>query len=156
MQHVSIGLTAATAAALLITCPQAAATSQTDLADWLSKAAGHVEAIHKAENDAYSLIASRGHIDDDKLKVNCDQLRDATEALRDVMPSPNPTLTAEVQQAIDNFDSASESCAEYFGVRDADKLNEFWLRSRNGEQHLSSADSIVVSLTKPQPTEAPR
>ena len=150
MRRVSICLTAATAAALLITCPEAAATSQTDLADWLSKAAGHVEAIHKAENDAYSIMASRGQIDDDRLKVNCDQLRGATEGLRDVMPSPNPALTAEVQQAIDNFDSASESCAEYFGVGDADKLNEFWTRSRSGEQHLSSADSIVVSLAQPQ------
>ena len=147
MQHVSICLTAATAAAVLITSPVASATSQTDLADWLSKAAPHVEAIHKTENDAYGIIAARGQIDDDKLKLSCDRLRDANEALREVMPSPNPGLTVEVQQAIDNFDSATESCAEYFGTGDADKLNEFWSLSRRAEQHLASADTVIVGLT---------
>src|ERR1700761_4584252 len=115
MQPVSIALTASAAAmAMLAGCPVAAATSQTDLADWLSKAAVHIEAIHKAEGEAYTIIAKPGRIDDDKLKASCGQLHDATEALRGVMPTPNPQLTAEVQQAIDNFDSASESCTEYF------------------------------------------
>jgi hypothetical protein len=136
----------ATAAALLAGCPVAAATSQTDLADWLSKAAVPIEAIHKGESDAYAVIAKRGRIDDDKLKASCGQLHDANEALRNVMPSPNPQLTVEVQQAIDNFDSASESCTAYFGEGDAAKLNEFWSLSQDAEQHLSSADTILVAL----------
>jgi hypothetical protein len=148
MQHVSITLTAAgVAAGLLTSCPVAAATSQTDMADWLSRAAVHIEAIHKAENEAYAVIAKPGRIDDDKLKTSCGQLHDANEALRDVMPTPNPQLTAEVQQAIDNFDSASESCNEYFGVGDDAKLNSFWSLSRDAEQHLSSADTILVGLS---------
>lgn len=148
MQRISIALaTSATAAAWLANCPVAAATSQTDLADWLSRSAVHIEAIHKAESDAYNVIAAPGRIDDDKLKASCDQLHDANEALRTVMPSPNPQLTVEVQQAIDNFDTASESCNAYFGEGDAAKLNEFWSRSRDAEQHLSSADTVLVALT---------
>src|ERR671936_793366 len=103
MQPVSIALTAAAVAAgLLTTCPVAAATSQTDLADWLSRA---------------------------------------------VVPTPNPQLTVEVQQAIDNFDSASEACTEYFGDGDDAKLNSFWSLSRDAEQHLSSADTVLVGLS---------
>jgi hypothetical protein len=147
MQPVSAVLAASvTSAALLAGCPVAAATSQTDLADWLSKAAVHIEAIHKAESDAYSIIAKRGRIDDDKLKTSCGQLHDANEALRTVMPSPNPQLTVEVQQAVDNFDTASESCSAYFGEGDAAKLNEFWSHSQDAEQHLSSADTVLVAL----------
>ncbi len=148
MRQVSTAfLTSAAAAALLASCPVAAATSQSDLADWLSRAAVHIEAIHKAENDAYTVIATRGQIDDDKLKVSCDQLRAANEALRDVMPSPNPDLTAEVQQAIDNFESASQSCTEYFFEAAADaKLNDFWSHTQDAEQHLSSADTVLVGL----------
>jgi len=148
MQPVSIAfVTSVAAAAMLATGPVAAATSQTDLADWLSRAALHIEAIHKAESEAYSVIARPGRIDDDKLKTSCGQLHDANEALRSVMPTPNPQLTVEVQQAIDNFDSASESCAEYFGAGDDANLNNFWLLSRDAEQHLSSADTILVGLS---------
>jgi hypothetical protein len=148
MQLVSTALaTSVTAAALLAGCPVAAATSQTDLADWLSKAAPHIEAIHKAESDAYSVIARPGRIDYDKLKTSCGQLHDANEALRSVMPTPNPQLTVEVQQAIDNFESASESCTEYFGAGDDAKLNSFWSLSRDAEQHLSSADTVLVGLS---------
>ena len=143
--------TSAAAAALLATCPVAAASGQTDLADWLSKAAVHVQAIHKAQTDAYTSIATRGHIDDNKLKTSCDQLRAANEGLRDVMPSPNHALTVEVQQAIDNFESASESCTDYFfGAENADKLNEFWSHMQDAQQHLSSADTILVTLTPKQ------
>ncbi|OBK33256.1 hypothetical protein A5658_13540 [Mycobacterium sp. 1245111.1] len=145
MQPVSIALMVA--AGLLATSPVAAATSQTDLADWLSKAAVPIEAIHKAENDAYAIIARPGHIDDAKLKTSCDQLHNANEALRNVMPTPNPQLTAEVQQAIDHFDSATESCSEYFFEADSDaKLNDFWSHSRDAEQHLSSADTVLIAL----------
>ncbi|WIM86388.1 hypothetical protein PT015_15915 [Candidatus Mycobacterium wuenschmannii] len=146
MQRFSIAAWS-TVVALLAPAPVATASSQTDLADWLSRAAPHVEAIHKAESDAYAVIAARGRIDDDKLKQSCGRLHDANEALREVMPTPNPNLTAEVQQAIDNFDSASESCTEYFNTDDDAKLNDFWSHSRTAEQHLSSADSILVGLT---------
>jgi hypothetical protein len=151
MQAVSIALAAAAVTVgVLATGPAAMAGTRTDLADWLSKAAVHIEAIHKAESDAYAVIAKPGHIDDDKLKVTCDQLHDANEALREVMPTPNPQLTVEVQQAVDNFDSASESCATYFGVGDDAKLNDFWALSRTAEQHLSSADTILVALNPAQ------
>jgi hypothetical protein len=151
MQHVSIALaTTAITVGILATGPVATASTQTDLADWLSKSAVHIEAIHKAESGAYAVIAKPGRIDDDKLKVSCDQLHDANEALREVMPTPNPQLTVEVQQAIDNFDSASESCAAYFGAGDDAKLNDFWALSRTAEQHLSSADTILVALNRAQ------
>lgn len=146
MQRVSTAFAACVAAVAVATCPVAAATSQTDLADWLSRAAVHIEAIHKAESDAYTVIAKRGPIDDDKLKTSCGQLHDANEALRGVMPTPNPQLTVEVQQAIDNFDTATESCTAYFGAGDDAKLNEFWSHSRDAEQHLSSADTVLVAL----------
>ncbi len=147
MRRFSIAIAAsASTTALLASCPNAAGTGQTDLADWLSRAAVHIEAIHKAESDAYTVIAKRGPIDDDKLKASCGQLHDANEALRGVMPTPNPQLTVEVQQAIDNFDTASESCDTYFGAGDDAKLNDFWSRSRDAEQHLSSADTVLGAL----------
>ncbi len=132
---------------MLATGPVAAATSQTDLADWLSRAACTSRRSTKPRASRTAVIAKPGRIDDDKLKASCGQLHDANEALRSVMPTPNPQLTVEVQQAIDNFDSASESCAEYFGAGDDAKLNGFWLLSRDAEQHLSSADTILVGLS---------
>lgn len=122
------------------------ANAQVPLADWLSRVAPHVEAIHKAENAAFALIQAPGAIDGDKLQVNCTELRDANERMRDGMPTPDPKLTVEVQQAIDNFDSASQSCIESVATRSIAKLDDFVSFLRTAERHFSSADTLLVAL----------
>ncbi|MGH3966865.1 MAG: hypothetical protein ACRDTV_01755 [Mycobacterium sp.] len=134
---------AAVAAVVLTTGSAPNANAQAGLADWLSKAAPHVEDIHKAENAAY---ADGG--DNDKLRADCTQLREANDALAGVMPTPDPKLTVEVQQAIDNFSSAWDSCATYLDTHNTDKRTEFWSFVRAAEHHLSSADTVLVGLAR--------
>lgn len=142
-----IGAVVLTASAVL-TGPVPQANAQVPLADWLSHVAPHVEDIHQAENAAFALIQAPGAIDGDKLQVNCTQLRDANERLRDGMPTPDPKLTVEVQQAIDNFDSASQSCIESVATHSMPKLNDFVSFLRTAERHFSSADTILVALAR--------
>lgn len=130
----------------VLTGPQPAANAQVPLADWISHVAPHVEDIHKAENAAFAIIQAPGAIDGDKLRANCTQLHDANEGLRNGMPTPDPKLTVEVQQAIDNFDSASQSCLESVAMRSMVKLDDFVSFLRTAEQHFSSADTILVAL----------
>ena len=70
------------------------------------------------------------------------------------MPAPDPKLTAEVQQAIDNFDSTSQSCGEAFTqstpAATGAKLDDFISFLRTAEQHLSSADTVLVALAPVQ------
>jgi hypothetical protein len=134
------------AVAGVLAAPEPAANAEVPLADWVSHVAPHVADIHKAENAAFAIIQAPGVIDGDKLQSNCTQLRDANERLRDGMPTPDPKLTVEVQQAIDNFDSASQSCIESVATRKMAKLDDFVSFLRTAEQHFSSADTILVAL----------
>lgn len=131
-------------AAVLATGPAPTARAQAPLADWLSRAAVHVQDIHKAENAAFAVIAAPGSIDGDKLRADCTQLHDANEALRGVMPAPDPKLTVEVQQAIDNFDNALQSCSAAFDTGNLSKDFVYYLET--AEQHFASADTILVAL----------
>lgn len=122
------------------------ANAQIPVADWLSRVAAPVEDIHKAENAAFAVIQVSGKIDGDKLLASCAQLRDANERLRNGMPSPDPKLTVEVQQAIDNFDSAAQACTDSVLARNVEKLADFVSFLGTAEQHLSSADTLLVAL----------
>ncbi len=122
------------------------ARAQAPLADWLTRADPHVQDIHKAENAVFAVIEAPGSIDGDKLRASCAALHGANEALRGVMPAPDPKLTVEVQQAIDNFDSALQSCNEAFDTGRLSKEFVFYLES--AEQHFSGADTILVGLAQ--------
>jgi hypothetical protein len=139
---------AAVVVAVLLTTGSPTASAQTGLADWLSRAAGHVEDIHKAENASYD-VTQRGQ--DGwliALASPCMDLRDANEALRGVMPAPDPQVTAEVQAAIDNFDSAWQACNTAVHTLNPNDLNYFTLYLQTAEQHFSGADTVLVGLAR--------
>ena len=92
----------------------------------------------------FAVIEAPGEIDGAKLQADCTQLHNANEALRSVMPTPDPNLTVEVQQAIDNFDNALHSCSE---ALDTGNLSKDFVRFlATAEQHFSRGDTILVAL----------
>lgn len=153
---------AATAVAigLFTTATMPAADAQNDqLAQWLSKAFVPVSTIHQAEGVVIP-ASNADPVDTAKLKQGCQQLNDAKIAFQGVLPSPDPKLTAEVQQAVDNFETAAtENCDAVIAWKpdpnktrnqnDEDLYNlvsEFQGSLQAGEQHLASADTILAGI----------
>jgi hypothetical protein len=116
------------------------------LADWLTRASEPISNIHRAEDEALTVLRSNKPIDFDKLKTACAQLSDADRALQNVMPTPDPNLTAEVQQAVDGFETAADVCPNIKAKKD-DNQKEFMTALYESEQHLAKADAILVKLS---------
>ncbi|OBH07187.1 hypothetical protein A5696_02310 [Mycobacterium sp. E2699] len=149
MRRLPVGAAGLLCLALLTTAPPPTANAQVPLADWLSRSAVPVEGIHRAENDAFGVLQAEGPIDADQLQADCTGLHDANEGLRNGMPTPDPRLTVEVQQAIDNFDTAAQSCIEAVATHSMTKLDDFVSALKTAERHLSRADTILVALAAP-------
>jgi hypothetical protein len=128
------------------TAQSSLANAANPLADWLTRASEPMSNIHRAEDDALTALRSNKPIDFDKLKAACTQLGDADRALQNVMPTPDPNLTAEVQQAVDNFETAADVCPKIKAKKD-DNQQEFMTSLYDAEQHLAKADAILVKLS---------
>lgn len=142
------------------------ANAQNDqLAAWLSRVFGPISTIHQVEGGLLDALGGQ-EPDVAKLKVVCPQLNDGKSAVQAQLPSPDPKLTAEVQQAVDNFETAAmENCDAVVGWRpdpnknagenEADRenlVNELWGSLGAAEKHLVSADTVLAGLTaKSQP-----
>jgi hypothetical protein len=122
------------------------ATAADPLADWLTRASDPISNIHRAEDQAMTALRSNKPLDLEKLKGACTQLSDANGALQKVMPTPDPNLTAEVQQAVDNFETAADVCPKIKAKKD-DNQQEFMKSLYDAEQHLAKADAILVKLS---------
>ena len=131
---------------MLTTAAAPQANAAGGLADWLTKASVQVTEIHKAEGDAITAIQVDGPIDFTAIEVACRKLESANTAFSKTLPTPDPKLTAEIQQAVDNFESATQSCGAATQAHLLDKLKEFLTYLRKAERHLASADAIVVKL----------
>ncbi|WP_156747733.1 hypothetical protein [Mycobacterium sp. E3198] len=142
----AVGFGVVAAVAMTVAGSVPIASAQVAVADWLSRVAAPIGDIHKAENAAFAVIEAPSTIDADKLLASCRQLRDSNERLRNGMPTPDPKLTVEVQQAIDNFESAAQSCIESVLIHSVPKLTDFVSFLATAEQHLSRADTILVTL----------
>jgi hypothetical protein len=127
-----------------VTAPQANAAG--GLADWLTKASVQVTEIHKAETDAVAAIKVEDQIDFTGLEAACRRLETANTALAKTLPTPDPPLTAEVQQAVDNFESATQSCSQAVRTKDTATVNQFGKYLTAAERHLVKADAIIVKL----------
>jgi hypothetical protein len=87
-------------------------------------------------------------VDAPALLASCTQLRDANAALRGQMPTPDPKLTAEVQQAIDNFDTASpRGCYAFLNTPNTQIKDLIVGILYTADQHLSSADAVLFALS---------
>ena len=133
---VAIGLLGAVA------MPTAAAQGD-PLADWLTATFEPVQAIHGAEG---AIMKAQ---DATAMKVACGKLDDARKSLQKQLPSPDSALNLEVQQAIDKFETAAESCtkvAETEGKEQKDNEAQMFTNLDAGERHLVSADIVLAGL----------
>lgn len=143
----------------LATAGMPTASAHAELAGWLSKAIVPVSEIHRLESDALAAMAAKP-IDVAKLETARTRLNDARLTLQGQMPSPDPQLTVEIQQAIDNFETAAQVCRDIVAFRPnpnkSDKDNNEALEDIKGdfldplkaaEEHLGRADAIIVELS---------
>ncbi|HEY7054200.1 MAG TPA: hypothetical protein VH496_19005 [Mycobacterium sp.] len=135
----------------LISSPMPVANAQVDqIAGWLTKAYGPVSNIHQTEGTVLAAVFAKPPAID-KLEPACGQLKDAKTALQGQLPSPDPKLTAEVQQAVDDFESAADSCSSAVkgrGSTQKSDLKDVMSYLQAGEQHLASADTILAGIAK--------
>ena len=125
------------------------------LAEWLSKSVGPIGDVHEAESILFAALYEE-KIDFAAIDDGCLRLGEANGLLPTLVPTPDSMLTAEVQQAIDDFDTASNTCNDFFVVRrDPGETDEAFLESLyhdlvrglyRAEQHLANADGIVAEL----------
>jgi hypothetical protein len=147
-RRVRFGLAGAVATASLAAAMPTATAENDALAGWLSKAAVPVSTIHEVEGEVINIVFAKPR-DLTKLEPVCPRLNDAKSALQSQLPSPDPALTAEIQQAVDNFEDAAQSCSSAVAdnsekqVSDAKSLLSYL---RKAEQHLASADNIVAAI----------
>ena len=156
-------LAAGGAGAIVVGFPATAgmptASAQPELAGWLSKAIVPVSKIHTLESDALAAIVA-DPIDVAKLETACTGLNDARRTSQGQMPTPDEQLTVEIQQAIDNFETAAQDCGHVVAFRPdpnkSDEANNFDLNYMLGEfqydlteaeQHLVRADAIIGELS---------
>jgi hypothetical protein len=145
-RRLRVGGAAAAFAVVFAAAQPPLANAASPLADWLTKASQPISNIHRAEDEAMTALRSNKPLDLEKLKNACTQLGDANGALQKVMPTPDPNLTAEVQQAVDNFETAADVCPKIKAKKD-DNQQEFMSSLYDAEQHLAKADAILVKLS---------
>lgn len=150
----SVGLVAACGALLTVAAPAAAVTPAA-LAEWLARTRGPIDEMHSAESDVFEAIHTRTGGVAGVLQA-CAALTEAHGRLPAVVPTPDPVLTAEMQQAIDDFETATEICNAF----DVDEENhvegdigpytslagDLTRALLKAEQHLVKADVIVAEL----------
>jgi hypothetical protein len=160
-QEILTAVTAgATAAFVAIGTAPAASAHDAALAGWLTKAFDPIQQLHTAENALIPLLALDPNLgandpqkpieDVNALKQPCDQLKATNETMQGLLPTPDPGLTTEFQQAVDSIDTAVENCATAIRkkTRDREKVSDAVLGQLGGaEAHLASADIILGKLS---------
>lgn len=136
----------------------AGAATEAELAEWLSKAFTPVSELHTVGGAALEALRTS---DMTSLAPTCPRLATATRQLQALVPTPEPALTAEMQQAVDDFETASVACDAVLAWRpDPERPNsannEESLDLRRAvvapliaaELHLSSADAALTEIAK--------
>jgi spermidine/putrescine-binding protein len=119
------------------------ASAEVDLPAWLSEAIVPVSDLHTAANEVFRTARNGGGT---PLTEACKKIGAPNAALQKLMPAPNPELTAEVQQAIDGFDTLAENCPIVAKKPSDENIKAFLGDMKSTEQHLSSADAVILSL----------
>src|ERR1700694_1257127 len=88
--------------------------------DWVSRAIPPFKDIHTAVTALYSAVNVQ---DVGGMTTSCQQLQNAGQRLGATLPSPNPAARSEIQGAVDNVSTATNSCGA-LGTGHAD-LNQF-------------------------------
>jgi hypothetical protein len=136
------------------------------VAAWLTTAFPKITAIHVAENQVMAALAPAYPpatedepdppelplTDFNALEAPCDSLGSARIALQDLLPTPDQALTVEVQQAVDDIETAAEQCTTVIDERITDRSKarqaiQFSLR--DAAAHLAEADVILTKLATP-------
>jgi len=104
--------------------------------------------LHDLQNAVQALSDAMKAQDMDGVKAACGQLNNAGQRLGATLPSPERALTSEVQAAVDDIGTASNSCSAFGpsgGIGDLDAftstLNDAW-------GHLGKAQQIEAGLSR--------
>lgn len=138
--------------------PTAQAATEAELAEWLSTAFTPISELHTVGSAALDALRTS---DMTSLAPTCPRLATANRALGALVPTPEPALTVEIQQAVDDFDSASVACDAVLAWRPnpnrpdaANNAVSLDLRRAvvtpliAAELHLSSADAAITEIVK--------
>ena len=77
----------------------------------------------------------------------CTEMHTANEGMRSGIPTPDPRLTAALQGAIDDFDSAAHFCDQAVHAGNADLMSQAGTSLTRAGEHLQEAARILGEYT---------
>ena len=123
------------------------ATSPTDaVREWEARARLHF----KETAVALEKISQSSNAEDEAgLRSGCQQLHDTNSiGLQDDLPTPDRELTKEIQQMIDDMDTASHACMRFALARDPVDADNYQAYLARAVEHLHRAKAILTALTR--------
>jgi hypothetical protein len=115
------------------------------MSEWSSKsgpAVGSTGTAIQALSDAMQAHDLAG------LMTGCQQLQDASVQLRATLPSPDPALTAAVEAAVADLETASNSCMAFGPNTTKADLEQFMSQVDRAKSHMDRATQIVLGAEK--------
>lgn len=126
------------------TTPPAPTSATGELREWKARAAEHFTASAQALEQVSRAAEAE---DEAGLLSGCQQLHDANSTgLQQDLPTPDRRLTAELQQMIDDMNTATHSCLRFALSRkpaEADNYREYLARAM---AHLQRAKATLNAL----------
>ncbi|MDT5050374.1 MAG: hypothetical protein QOG75_6278 [Mycobacterium sp.] len=108
---------------------------------WLSKATPPFQDIQRAGQSLSKALAAN---DIAGVKTACRQLNGAGQRLGATLPSPDPALTSEVQAAVDEITTGSNSCLSLdLGSAVQADIDRFSSHLKQAKAHLDRAQQIA-------------
>lgn len=124
--------------------PTPPASLATEIEDWKARAGDHFTASGTALEEVSRASAAE---DESGLWSGCQRLHDATSiGLQDDLPTPDATLTAELQKMIDDMNNATHACLRFVLNRqpvESDNYREYLARAI---EHLQRAKIVLSAI----------
>lgn len=113
---------------------------------WIADNSSKIEALTKSMQAAQATdVASPGT---SMQRSDCQQMGDASRAVANALPTPNPALTNALRGATDAFDRAAQQCIAGVDRKDPAALDQFRTEFGAGQKQMDLMTYIVGRFNK--------
>ncbi len=140
------GAVLASAVAVLIAGGATPTAAASGLSDWWSSNSASVHGLESAFEDA-AISADAENVEG--FQNACTRLQSATSAVSAALPTPDPALTAALQDAVGQYQQASQYCDAVGPAMDPFELSQSQSIMLAGIAQMDKAFSILAQAQKP-------
>lgn len=95
------------------------------------------------QGDMQGITSAANRMDISGLRAVCRSLDTDTSRMRAALPSPDPELTAELNLALDDFETSAAACIRGATTLDSTDLRTAGVRISSGGEHMAAAGRIL-------------